>query len=672
MAEQSFFHLSERLITKLQLKPVEYAGLRAKYNSDKSPEELFSYMWDLEEAHQILTPNFVTSGKSEKLATRLGKEANFYFNEGKDDKALELYNRSIMTAPHPIIKKTVESRHEDDYYEFPPISTEKYGGVDEARGTALAMGFGNRSALMMKLKLYKNCLEDINLAFKYGYPEDRRHRLEDRRRRCLAAQRNLLEMGDLPENDLPSSSGACGGGHFGNVKRRHSFSDMLSGLQELMASLKVSQEPKENQPLKRLLAFKKKDSPRVNESNKSIPAFSSAVELSYSPSQGRYIVAARDIRPGEVIGVERAHSASVDPKNLPMFCSTCLSLCLVPLPCPSCSKVIFCSESCRTKGLAEDHWLECRILPTTITLEISELNLVYKMLKTYTYVDLNMMLQQLNKERVDIPPEKMGTNRHGIYSSTSYQPIYYLYDEKINMAHDMLFVKCQLAFVLTKLLHQSERFFVDPSSGEPVTPSRYEMIQTGAVMLSHLIKFSFNPFEIKEFRVEEPVGTGMFSAMSLINHSCNPSTKNFTLGRDMFIRALRPMKAGDEVTISYTIDFERKVKSDRAKELKKYNFTCTCEACENDWPVYSKMQVVIWKESSERYEVQRQVLEKIVFSLSNAYHTDAKIRSREPVSQEEYDKLCEANELLHAHLERPCQNVCDVQNTMWQCFLEGF
>lgn len=46
--------------------------------------------------------------------------------------------------------------------------------------------------------------------------------------------------------------------------------------------------------------------------------------------------------------------------------------------------------------------------------------------------------------------------------------------------------------------------------------------------------------------------------------------------------ALRSIAAGDEVTISYIDDTQRKSRADRQKELKGcYLFDCTCTLCEN-------------------------------------------------------------------------------------------
>ncbi|TDL17417.1 SET domain-containing protein [Rickenella mellea] len=78
---------------------------------------------------------------------------------------------------------------------------------------------------------------------------------------------------------------------------------------------------------------------------------------------------------------------------------------------------------------------------------------------------------------------------------------------------------------------------------------------------------------------------GVFLDMSRCNHSCAP---NATWDWDhcslsMEFRALRPIREGEEITISYLCPW--KSRSERQKELKtKYNFSCTCPACEPPMP----------------------------------------------------------------------------------------
>ncbi|HVZ52261.1 MAG TPA: SET domain-containing protein [Pseudolabrys sp.] len=43
------------------------------------------------------------------------------------------------------------------------------------------------------------------------------------------------------------------------------------------------------------------------------------------------------------------------------------------------------------------------------------------------------------------------------------------------------------------------------------------------------------------------------------NHSCNPNTESYTIGRRVFVRTLRNIKPGEELTYDYGIDYLRNV-----------------------------------------------------------------------------------------------------------------
>ncbi|THU86386.1 SET domain-containing protein [Dendrothele bispora CBS 962.96] len=75
---------------------------------------------------------------------------------------------------------------------------------------------------------------------------------------------------------------------------------------------------------------------------------------------------------------------------------------------------------------------------------------------------------------------------------------------------------------------------------------------------------------------------GTFKDISRINHSCRPNacrawdSPTFSL----HLRASRPIKKGQEITLSYISDGVDPT-VERQRQLASYGFTCTCEACSN-------------------------------------------------------------------------------------------
>lgn len=79
-------------------------------------------------------------------------------------------------------------------------------------------------------------------------------------------------------------------------------------------------------------------------------SFSSSVEVRYSPGQGRFCVAARDVAAGELIALDSAYASMLDREEARALCWNCFQALLAPVPCQGCSGVLFCSFECEKKG----------------------------------------------------------------------------------------------------------------------------------------------------------------------------------------------------------------------------------------------------------------------------------------------------------------------------------
>ena len=68
-----------------------------------------------------------------------------------------------------------------------------------------------------------------------------------------------------------------------------------------------------------------------------------------------------DITPdlGEMLCCDKAVVSYLSPDRLLTNCLHCFQSTLTPLPCPTCSSVVFCSSSCRSFALYSYHKYEC-------------------------------------------------------------------------------------------------------------------------------------------------------------------------------------------------------------------------------------------------------------------------------------------------------------------------
>ncbi|XP_066953486.1 uncharacterized protein [Macrobrachium rosenbergii] len=463
------------------------------YRGEQCLDEVFDWAWD---NYQFDCKALKESVKSEDRANMLRLLGNQCYKAKNYAEALDSYNQSIMAAPHPVLSNVrIEETEGDAEFGFPHIDPARYGGVALEKCSTLGKGFANRSAVMLDIGEYEKCLEDIDLALEYGYPEELRPKLEARRLKCQEAQRRE-KVSDCSQKDSVH-----------NLKR--------FVLREIVKNMNT------NATLK---------PPVMKDPNPCIPAFSSAVRVSYWPSKGRGLVATRDIKAGEVLGVERSFAIDIRQDFLRTFCSTCAFLCVNPLPCPGCSKV-----------------------------------------------------------------------------------------------------------------------------------------------------------------------TELYLGKSLINHSCSPVMASKSLGRVSFTYAVRPVAAGEELTISYVADFSSQPKLQRRGALvSDRSFLCSCQACEENWPTLPHLPEIRWscvnckkrvsnagmhcheclKRLGGKLDIKtdfemRIIFEKVMSALGVLQRMQSKILQGEPISKQDFRHLCGAAEVAFEYSAMPSKALVGFMKIMDICGENG-
>ncbi|CZR65767.1 uncharacterized protein PAC_15667 [Phialocephala subalpina] len=135
--------------------------------------------------------------------------------------------------------------------------------------------------------------------------------------------------------------------------------------------------------------------------------------------------------------------------------------------------------------------------------------------------------------------------------------------------------------------------------GKSLSPSRLEDLSLQAVVAA---KYSRRrkewlptglrvlcQMETNAFRVtlpdDAPIGLCFDPIMALANHSCSPNAVVVFDGRTASFRALRELKEGEEIFISYIDPISTRDK--RRQELQqRYFFECKCEKCTKDENAY--------------------------------------------------------------------------------------
>lgn len=86
------------------------------------------------------------------------------------------------------------------------------------------------------------------------------------------------------------------------------------------------------------------------------------------------------------------------------------------------------------------------------------------------------------------------------------------------------------------------------------------------------------------FDFAKAMGGGIFPFASLLNHSCYPNVAQVIVEGKLVFVVARPVKAGEQILVSYGPKFTTDHKFMRKARLDKYGFDCHCVACANDYP----------------------------------------------------------------------------------------
>lgn len=182
------------------------------------------------------------------------------------------------------------------------------------RPTELSIILGNRSAVLYHLELFELSLSDIEEAVRGGYPKELMYKLEERRARCLLA----LKRHSMAIEAFRRSLKALDEAKITAEKKQKVEYDVRVMLAVMEKGNELNNKNK-NTITQTNGTASTHTSPQLPQlsspQNPEYPAFSDAVEIKESDaSVGRHAVAKREVLPGEVLAVEKSHSAVLLPE----------------------------------------------------------------------------------------------------------------------------------------------------------------------------------------------------------------------------------------------------------------------------------------------------------------------------------------------------------------------
>ncbi|XP_066260518.1 SET and MYND domain-containing protein 4-like [Euwallacea similis] len=311
------------------------------------------------------------------------------------------------------------------------------------------------------------------------------------------------------------------------------------------------------------------NTPTLNQPNPKIPCASNHVEIQRDTYGGRHIVATTNIEAGEIIAIERPYVVAVGTKPSQRFlhCHECLEVCYNLIPCPGCRTALYCSEKCRDVAKEWYHYNECDLCQ----FDFNELLSVKTVLKG---------LKQLSNAGIQ------GQQFDGtIYKSDRYEEIQELQANKEKRAVRDLFEAANEACIIHHFLTKYSDFF----SKHEISGERLKEL-----LFHHYFNTTLNKLTVEKTKKNSldtefhEVADAIYAFSSLLNHHCYGNVTASFYGSTIVLRAARNIKSGESCCLTYrNYNFAEYPKLVRSHQLWRfYQFTCTCEACENNWPIF--------------------------------------------------------------------------------------
>ncbi|KAF4108346.1 SET and MYND domain-containing protein 4 [Onychostoma macrolepis] len=459
----------------------------------------------------------------------------------------------------------------------------------------LSLCCANRSAALFYQGLYRECLEDIRRSLEAGYPSHLQDKLRARQTACLSHLKK-------PEK---------------------------------------SNQPTTNHP-----------TPPCQKSRDTKTCISPGVSVYFSPEKGRHILTTENKPAGEVVLEDEAFCCVLIPGNKlntmikkagkmfnteDRYCHHCLSQSLSFVPCPNCSYVRYCGESCQKDAWERWHQWECPVGADLLAIGVLG-HLALRVALKAGQNEVKRVKESTSQEdhvtcssyKSDLPvklslgdPCRESSDHTDCYHGNSYMGIYSLLPHVAQHSPSSRFLLAVTTAVLYMRLQSGpppEMWASCEDEGESGT-WQPEMSMLGATALRHMMQLRCNAQAVTAVMVKEESGmavqssseiriaTAIFPVLSLLNHSCSPNTSiSFTTGCQtdplnqfgcseghidhletshsgvtVTVRASKDLTPGQEILHCYGPHCSRMEVNERQRLLlEQYYFHCNCQACQRD------------------------------------------------------------------------------------------
>ncbi|XP_074603931.1 histone-lysine N-methyltransferase SMYD3-like [Brevipalpus obovatus] len=231
-----------------------------------------------------------------------------------------------------------------------------------------------------------------------------------------------------------------------------------------------------------------------------------------------------------------------------VFCNHCLREWFQLFPCPACGSIFYCSKLCAAKDWESIHQWECKYYRKSLKSSTEGISLLAS--SSHARFMLRMMII---------------ANR---------------FPEKLTKVFDTPFgSRCfnQLEDHRKKILEQENGI------GSLAYPIAHELHEMGFQFDAEQFINCYCRVQVNSFSIYEAsrgtIGTGMYVAAAIFNHSCKPNCCQFFTGTRMQVKAIREFDTKNEPPVVSYIN-PRLPKAQRIALLNDcYFFSCQCSRC---------------------------------------------------------------------------------------------
>ncbi|KAG4077446.1 hypothetical protein HA402_002873 [Bradysia odoriphaga] len=393
-----------------------------------------------------------------------------------------------------------------------------------AEGDSKQMGlaYANRSAVFLKVKLYKACFKNIQLAKDHNFPQERLSKLISRENECMASMNAPME-------------------------------EAWNGF------FKLSYQP-----------------------NPSFPYLVDCLELK-EHERGTYLSTKRDLKAGDIIAITEPLFRI--PIRSVYRCNYCLADQFMNfIPCSGCVDVMFCNEICMKKAFAEFHQFECGITDNP-SIPKSCWTILRMIMKCLSICDgsskqvtellpstMNRLITPFDFQLND--PLSVSSQKKLLLSHFSKSQ---RFDYVDNTHSDEVYSDVQPFLRRHPKLQQIVTSDLLKNCVNLVDCSDMKIFKSvDSRVLSEVN--SYTGLCVNYF------GGAIESCYNLFLHSCAPTVFLHPYNGKIVWIVLTPIKAGDWLTVAYqNAFFSEKSREDRKAELPNVLCCCKCVACTRNW-----------------------------------------------------------------------------------------